>query len=232
MVQILGVAFDLEGAVVDVEPAHHGGWLRAADEIGVHLTIEEAIEKVPHFIGGPDPYIVAEIFALAPTNPLCGANAFLASKWTHYDELVETVDLAPRSGFLDVLEQFRSRGLKTSIGTAVDSGRGLALLRRSGLHKLFSLPDIVLPADVKNQKPAPDCFLETARRMGVRPCEQLVFEDSPRGVRSGVAAGSRVIGVPVYDNPVGKARLVEAGAVRIYTDWRCINVAELVNFWS
>ncbi len=221
----------MEGTVVNVEPAHHNGWLNAAREIGVNLTIEEAIEKVPHFIGGPDPDIVKELFALAPYPPRFSEQKFqefMARKWTHYDQLLGTLDLSPRPGFLEVLGKFRSMGIRTTIGTAVELERGLALLKYSGLAKLFLLHEIVLLTDVKNSKPAPDCFLETAARMGVNPSEQLVFEDSPRGVKSGVAAGSPVIGIPVYDNETAKENLVKAGAARIHTDWREINVSELL----
>ncbi len=50
--------------------------------------------------------------------------------------------------------------------------------------------------DVKNGKPAPDVFLLTAERMGVRPEDCFVFEDSQNGIRAGVAAGMKCIGVP------------------------------------
>ena len=128
----------------------------------------------------------------------------------------------------EVYGKLRCAGIPVTIGTAVDLDKGLALLKRSGLAKFFLLHEIVLPADVKNPKPAPDCFLETAARMKVGPNEQLVFEDSPRGVRSGVAAGSPVIGVPVYDNETVRQRLIDAGACRIFPDWREIDIDKLL----
>ena len=229
-------AFDVEGNIIDVEPAHHGGWITAAGEIGVKLSgPEEAIEKVPNFIGGPDQPIIEQIFALLPDSPKPSqeqAREFLKRKWVHYEALLETIDLGPRPGFLEVLTELRKLGLPTALGTAVELERGLLLLKRSGLDKLFLLHHIVLPTDVKNLKPAPDCFLETARRMGVSPAEQLVFEDSPRGVKSGVAAGSRVIGMPVYDNKKAKGDLLAAGVTRIFTDWRQINVGDLLKSFA
>lgn len=226
---IKGVAFDMEGTVVNVKPAHHNGWLRAAEEIGVHLTINEAIEKIPHFIGGPDKPVIEEIFALRPKHHPCTPTEFLERKWTHYDRLVQEIDLSPRPGFLEVLGKLRCMGIRTTIGTAVELERGLALLKYSGLAKLFLLDQIVLLTDVKHPKPAPDCFLETARRMDLDPSEQVVFEDSPRGVKSGFAAGSPVIGVPVYDNETVKKNLFAAGASMVFTDWQQINVSEILN---
>jgi beta-phosphoglucomutase len=231
---IRGVAFDMEGTVVNVEPAHHWGWIGAAKEIGVEIkNPEEAIERVPNFSGGPDRPIVEQIYALLPGSPKPTDEqfaAFLASKWKHYDTLVETLDLRPRPGFFEVYGKFKCAGIPMTIGTAVELEKGLALLKHSGLDRFFLLHEIVLLTDVKNPKPAPDCFLETARRMGIQSSDQLVFEDSPRGVKSGVAAGSWVVGVPVYDNETVKQRLLDAGAqVRwIFTDWRDVNVDRLL----
>ena len=224
----------MEGTVVNVEPVHHWAWIHAAAKIGVMFASpEEAMEKIPNFSGGPDKPIIEQMYALLPgghkpTDEQIAA--FLRRKWAHYDELIETVvDLRPRPGFFEVYGRLKCAGLPITIGTAVELEKGLALLKRSGLDRFFLLHDIVLLTDVKNPKPAPDCFLETARRMGIDPRAQLVFEDSPRGVKSGVAAGSPVIGVPVYNTETAKRRLTEAGACRIFTDWREIDVDKLLS---
>jgi beta-phosphoglucomutase-like phosphatase (HAD superfamily) len=49
---------------------------------------------------------------------------------------------------------------------------------------------------IKNGKPAPDMYLEAAKRLGVDPSECLVFEDSMSGVKSGKAAGCLVVAIP------------------------------------
>jgi beta-phosphoglucomutase len=229
-----GVAFDLEGTVVDNEPAHHLAWIRAAKEIGVILNDPyDAMEKIPNFSGGPDDCIVNQIYdlVLVPGNMTPSPEEryrFLQRKWWHYDRLIKEVDLNPRPGFFEVYGRLKSKGLPVTIGTAVELERGLVLLKRSGLDRCFTLHEIVLLTDVKNPKPAPDCFLETARRMRIKPEEQLVFEDSPRGVKSGVTANSRVVGMPVYDTEFVKARLLAAGASQIFTDWRQIDVDSIL----
>ena len=49
---------------------------------------------------------------------------------------------------------------------------------------------------VKNGKPAPDIYLEAAKRLGVDPSDCLVFEDAFPGAQAGYAAGCRVMAVP------------------------------------
>ena len=56
-------------------------------------------------------------------------------------------------------------------------------------------------AEVKNGKPAPDVFLLAAERLGVRPEDCLVLEDSKAGVIAGSEAGAKVIMVPDMFEP-------------------------------
>ena len=60
------------------------------------------------------------------------------------------------------------------------------------------MKDIVAGDDpaVKHGKPAPDIYIEAAKRLGVDPKDCLVFEDALSGVRSGKAAGCRVAAIP------------------------------------
>lgn len=228
---IRGVAFDLEGTVINNEAAHHLGWIRAAKEIGVTLEDpEDAIAKIPNFIGGPDKAIIEQIFALSdiPQPSQKEQQRFLERKWCHYDELIKKLPLLSRQGFLEVLGRIRCKGLPVAIGTAVELERGIALLRRSGLDRLFTLHDIVFTIDVANVKPAPDCFLETAQRMGISPNEQLVFEDSPRGAAAGVAAGSPVIAMPTYDNKELHEKLTRAGVREVCLDWRKLELERIL----
>ena len=47
--------------------------------------------------------------------------------------------------------------------------------------------------DVVHGKPAPDTYLEAARRMGIEPARCLVFEDTPLGIQAATAAGMQSV---------------------------------------
>lgn len=65
--------------------------------------------------------------------------------------------------------------------------------------------------EVDRGKPHPEPYLLAARRLGLRPEECVAIEDSPTGVRSALAAGCRVIGVPhVVEIPSAIADLPES----------------------
>lgn len=222
---IKGMAFDLEGTVVDVEAAHHRGHIAAAADVGVSFSIDDAFQKLPHFIGGPDDKICEEIWDISDkSKPL----EFVRERDKfHYHRLLNEMLVAPRPGFLAFLNAVRRRGIKTAIGSLTDRREADIVLQRSGLDVLFPRDMIVLREDIAHVKPAPDVFLETARRMGILPREQLVFEDSPRGVQAAIAAGSRAIGMPVYHRPEAVEPLSENGSVMIFFSWEDVDAEAL-----
>ncbi|MEL6060537.1 MULTISPECIES: HAD-IA family hydrolase [unclassified Methylobacterium] len=70
--------------------------------------------------------------------------------------------------------------------------RALALRRLAAAD--MPVPNLMVAAeDVKQGKPAPDCFLLGARRLGVVAEECCVFEDAPAGIRAAEAAGASVV---------------------------------------
>ena len=60
---------------------------------------------------------------------------------------------------------------------------------------------IVGSGEYERGKPAPDCFLLAARKLGAEPAECTVFEDSEAGVAAGKAAGMRVVALKLPDHP-------------------------------
>ncbi|MBN2459234.1 HAD family phosphatase [Candidatus Woesearchaeota archaeon] len=230
MSKIRSAAFDLEGTVVDVETAHHQGHILAARDIGVNITLEESLKKLPHCIGGPTEKVAEDICKLAASEYgiIADVNDVLASTRRHYDELLRNTLIMPRHGFTDFFYAAQNAGLECSIGSLTDEKHALILLERSGLLKLFNYDHIVLKEHVKNLKPAPDVWIETAKRTNVAPDEQMVFEDSPRGIQGAIKVGAYCIGMPVYNKPEPICALAQAGAKRIFMDWQDINPSALL----
>jgi len=195
----------------------------------LHLTLDDCFERLPHFIGGPDEKVAEEIAHVAgATNPDV-ASQILENKRAHYEKLFKDFSFTTRPGFLAILEWLRAHNFRVAIGTATPFSRIQPILDRSGLSGLFIRNEIITEIDVKHNKPAPDIFLETARRMEVNPDQQLVFEDSPRGVTAGIAAGSLVVGMPVYNKALVLQALLDAGVSRIFMEWDEMEIAALIS---
>ena len=227
---IKACAFDLEGTVVDVEKAHHEGHRYAARDFGIELSFEDCLKKLPHFIGGPDEEIAKDISAIAEGIGLTvNYQEVLESDKRHYNRLLQDIDIACRTGFLEFFNIIKGAGMKYTIGSLTNQDQAVVLLERSGLMKVFGYENIVLREHVQRPKPAPDVWIETAKRAGVNPSEQLVFEDSPRGIVGAVEVGAYCIGMPVYNRPDVANALINAGAKRIFFQWDEINPLRLIN---
>lgn len=91
----------------------------------------------------------------------------------------------------DFLKCCRNHGIRMALATSAIRENTERDLRALGWHAYFEA--IVTAEDVTRHKPAPDVYLEAARRMNVLPHESLAFEDGPRGVQSAHAAGMPVV---------------------------------------
>ena len=81
----------------------------------------------------------------------------------------------------------------------------------AGLHDV--IPVVVSSQEVARGKPAPDVYLEAARRLGVDPQVCAAVEDSHNGIRSAKAAGMRVIAIPNPHFPPDEDALAQADVV-------------------
>jgi HAD superfamily hydrolase (TIGR01509 family) len=99
------------------------------------------------------------------------------------------------------------------LAVASSSNRPLidAVLRGAGLEEQFAAT--VSAEEVARGKPAPDVYLEAARRLGVHPARCAAVEDSHGGIRSAKAAGMRVLAVPNPTYPPDEEALAQADVV-------------------
>ena len=99
------------------------------------------------------------------------------------------------------------------LGLASSSNRELIdlALELLGVDHLFAAT--VSSEEVARGKPAPDVYLEAARRLGVEPAEAAAVEDSHNGILSAKSAGMRVVAIPNSHFPPDEAALAEADVV-------------------
>ena len=99
------------------------------------------------------------------------------------------------------------------LGLASSSNREVidAVLSAAGIADRFRAT--VSSEEVERGKPAPDVYLEAARRLGVEPRRSAAVEDSRNGIRSARAAGMRVVAIPNPRYPPGEDALADADLV-------------------
>ncbi len=104
------------------------------------------------------------------------------------------VDLPVIPGAVDAVRRLASAGYRLAVASSSNRELIDTVLRRLELTALFEVT--VSSEEVARGKPAPDVYLEAARRLGVDPARCAAVEDSASGIRSAHAAGMRVIAYP------------------------------------
>ncbi|HVH52042.1 MAG TPA: HAD family phosphatase, partial [Gaiellaceae bacterium] len=99
------------------------------------------------------------------------------------------------------------------LGLASSSNRELIdiALEQAGLAPYFAAT--VSSEEVAHGKPAPDVYLEAARRLGIDATLCAAIEDSHGGIRSAKAAGMRVLAIPNSSYPPDDEALAQADVV-------------------
>ncbi len=197
-----GVIFDMDGVLVDSGAAHHESWRILARRFG----IEVSETRFKATFGQPSRDIVRLIWGEVSDHDVRRHDA---EKEAIYRDLVRGhVPLMP--GARDLLARLRAAGLVLAVATSGPPENLELVLREGGLADYFAAT--VHAFDIQHGKPAPDCFLLAAERIGLPQASCIVVEDAPVGIRAGVAAGMKVIALAGTHPP---ELLVAAGAAQV-----------------
>jgi sugar-phosphatase len=170
------VIFDLDGTLIDSTPAVLRSWATWTREHG--LTPED---HAGHH-GMPSASVVR---ALLPADRHDAAIARINEL-----EVADVSDIVVLPGAIEALQALRYA--KNAIATSCD----LRLAKARITAAKLAPPSVLVTADdVVRGKPAPDPFLEAARRLQVDPADCLVVEDSPMGLQAARAAGCATLAV-------------------------------------
>ena len=218
------VLFDLDGVVTDTASVHAAAWTQMFDTF---------LERWSRSEGRPfRPFTAEDYRSLIDGRPRDdGIRAFLTARGIQLPEgspddasdqdTVYGLGARKNRIFLDeitsrgvrvfhssvaVIEHLREAGFRTAIVTA--SRNRAEILRAARIEALFdaTIDGHDRQALALRGKPAPDTFLEAARRLGITPARAIVIEDAIAGVEAGRAGGFGLV--------IGVARTASAEALR------------------
>jgi beta-phosphoglucomutase family hydrolase len=185
---IKGLVFDCDGTIADTMPLHYKAWVVAMGEHGVDFPEALFYEMA----GIPTPRII-EIL-----NQRHGHSMPVDQTAQRKDALFE--EMIPQVSVIEpVVKLVRQYAGKLPMVVATGGSRGVVTKTLSALNLLEYFQTLVTADDVKHGKPAPDIFLEAARRIGVPPEQCCGFEDADLGLQAIRSAGMMAIDIrPVY----------------------------------
>jgi HAD superfamily hydrolase (TIGR01509 family) len=177
----------MDGVLLDSEPLHTRATRLLLAEYGLDWDESESAD----YIGLTD---VESFVALKARHRLEGDPREFAARYAERAIALLREEGRPMDGVPAVLRAVRERGYRVGLGSSSRMEVIEATLDSIGVRPLFDV--VVSATEVPRGKPAPDVFLEVAKRLGVAPERCVVIEDSYNGVRAAGAAGMRCVAVP------------------------------------
>lgn len=180
-----GVIFDIDGVLVDSNPAHFESWRRIALEDGFDFP-ESLFQET---FGQTTPAILAHHWhrPLSPEE----IRLFDRRKEDLYREIIaEKFPVMP--GARAFIQTLYEADFPLAVGSSGPGFNVDFVLERLGVKPY--LRGIVSGTDVARGKPAPDIFLRCAEMMNLPPADCTVIDDSESGVRAARAAGMKIVG--------------------------------------
>ena len=179
------VIFDIDGTIVDNMHLHAEAFAVFAERHGLPALTQEDRARL-------DGRRNSEIF------PILFNREVPREEWQAYEREKEGLyrelskgRLLPMKGLHALIDRLKQERIPMALATSAPQLNVAHTLDELDLS--FAFPIIVRGDEVARGKPAPDVFVEAARRLGVAAADCLVFEDAPMGIEAAHAAGMRVV---------------------------------------
>jgi len=202
MLNNIAFLFDLDGVIIDTEPQYDIFWREIAGKYRLGIDNFENVIK-----GTTLPRILSKYFSHFSEEM---QQELIVANQTYELEM----DIIPIAGALDFLENTKKAGIPMGLVTSSDDCKLKYVFSRIPIRQYF---DTVVSADrILHGKPDPMCYLLAANDLGIPPENCYVFEDSFNGIKSGNAAGMKVIGLSTT-NP---AESIAKDCIKVIPDFK------------
>ncbi len=218
---IEAVIFDMDGVILDSERPATAAWKGVLRDLGYCLTDEINRQLIGRNVPDSDA-ILRE--TLGKDFPVDAARR--AAK-RRFAELTAVDGILLKPGVQTLLDFLDAKAIKRAIATSTAREACERALRRHDLLHRFDAT--VCGDEVDAGKPAPDIFLEAARRLHARPAACVVLEDSFAGIRAAHAAGMMPIMVPDSVPPDATIRRLAYRLAPTLSDARDVIASLLIN---
>ena len=177
--------FDMDGVIIDSEPLHE----RASKHVFSAFGIELNATIFEPFKGQTDRAIVTHLVDKHDIKDAT-VDELLQQKRDAYATFID--ELHPIPGAIAFIQEV-AISHRLALTTSASRRNQQLAFQKFNLHPFFEA--VVTSNDISNPKPHPEPYQVTVQKLGLKPEECVVIEDSTNGVRSAAAAGCVVIGI-------------------------------------
>ena len=195
------VIWDMDGVIANTAPYHFKSWQGVFKKRGIDFT-EDDFRKT---FGQRNNSIIRMILGAGVSQQ--EIDAITHEKEKSFRQNIGK-NIKPFSGVIELMKSLAEGQFKMALATSTPMENVRLLIAGLGIAEYFE--SIVSDEDVTEGKPNPQVFLVAARRLGVKPENCIVIEDSVAGVTAAKRAGMRCLAV-TNTNPrdsLGEADLV------------------------
>ncbi|MDO4287774.1 MAG: HAD family phosphatase [Eubacterium sp.] len=195
---IKAVIFDMDGLMFDSEPVSVEAWVAAGKKMGVDITREMVMAVFGHNRSDLSDYWKKHFGQDFDSEKAAEIREIEMQKYAREHGI-------PMKRGLSALLKYLDR--KNYLFTIASSSSKALIHINTAMAGIADYFEMTVSGDeVRHGKPAPDIYLKAAQKLGVKPEECLVLEDSPAGIAAGAAAGMKTIMVPDMIAPTDKER--------------------------
>ena len=191
---IKAVLFDMDGLMVDTESLATEAFIHSAKKQGYDMTKVETLLVLR--ITTKSIYEVWENYF---KNSDVSGKQLVDDHYKYIENILFTTGPRKMPYIEELLKYLKESNYKVAVASSSNMDHIINNMEKTGLKKYID--EFASGAEVENGTPAPDIFLLAAERLGVKPEECLVLEDSKAGVLAGSSAGAKVIMVPDMFKP-------------------------------
>ena len=191
---IKAVLFDMDGLMVDTESLATEAFIHSAKKQGYDMTKEETL-----LVLGFTTKSIYEFWENYFKNSDVSGKQLVDDHYKYIENILFTTGPRKMPYIEELLKYLKESNYKVAVASSSNMDHIINNMEKTGLKKYID--EFASGAEVENGKPAPDVFLLAAERLGVKPENCLVLEDSKSGVIAGSSAGAKVIMVPDMFSP-------------------------------
>jgi len=181
--------FDIDGTLVDSNPAHVEAWARAFERHG-YKVLPDRIEVE---IGKGGDKLVPDV--LGDEAEARDGESLREAQTEEFLRIARSRRLRAFPGVRELVADLRKRGIRTALATSSGAEHLQGLAASSGLDLAHLTDELVNADDIDESKPAPDVVLAATAKLDLSPAECAIIGDTPYDAESARAAGVAALGV-------------------------------------
>ena len=183
---IKGIIFDFDGVVTDSEPPYIEALVNFMQSIGIDATFEE----LQHVVGQNLQAIGTELVNTYHLD--MSPEEFNRRSMSIYEESTDIREFKPMKGLYEFLDRCKEKGIRMCVASSSDYNYLYTIMDSLKIRDYFEW--VLSGHGLAKGKPDPLIYNMAAEKMGIEKKDLMIIEDSPNGIKAGIASGIYTVG--------------------------------------